>query len=473
VSAAVPAARRFAEFAIHAAIPTEARQAAQIALLDTVGVILAGSVEPPARIVQRVLAAEGGHPRCRVLGTPLVTGAAAAALANGTAAHALDYDDMCFVSLAHPSAPLVAAALAAGELRGASGREVLDAYVAGFEIECVLGRAVNPTHYARGWHCTSTLGSVGAAAAASRLLRLDAARTARALSIAASEASGLKDNFGTMTKPLHAGLAARNGVLAALLASEGFTAADAAIDGAQGFVAAMSDAGPGAAAAFDDLGTRWEIVETGVTVKLYPSCAATHPPLDALLDLRRQHGFGRDDVEAIDVTVDTVTPSVLIYPDPQTGLEAKFSLQFCAAAAAALGHIGIDTFDDRVVRDEAIRRLAARVSMTPDEEIGRGAPSLTQAQVTVTLNGGRVLTARASGARGYPERPASRAELEGKFRACAARALDRDAVEAALRDLHRFGDLPDVRSMAATPAGAPSSRESTPTPAPPAGRRSP
>ena len=174
--------------------------------------------EPAARIVQRVVEAEGSGPCRRARHGARARAPANAALANGTAAHALDYDDMCFVSLAHPSAPLVSAALAAAELAGASGAALLDAYVVGFELEGRLGRAMNPRHYQRGWHCTSTLGTIGAAAAASRLLGLDARPTGHALAIAASEASGLKENFGTMVKPLHAGLAARNGVLAAQLA---------------------------------------------------------------------------------------------------------------------------------------------------------------------------------------------------------------------------------------------------------------
>src|SRR5205085_11033777 len=175
-----------ADFVATAHVPPEARARAQTAVLDTVGVTLAGSVEPAARIVQRVAAAEGGAPCSSVLGTAQRTSASTAALANGTAAHALDYDDMCFVSLAHPSAPLVTAALAAAELAGASGRALLDAYVVGFELEGRLGPVMNPRHYQRGWHCTSTIGTLGAAAAASRLLGLDSAATGHAIAIAAS-----------------------------------------------------------------------------------------------------------------------------------------------------------------------------------------------------------------------------------------------------------------------------------------------
>ena len=248
-------------------------------MLDTVGVTLAGASEPAARIVQQIITPlNGDDPHaCRVLGTQTRASAADAALANGTAAHALDYDDMCFVSLAHPSAPLVAAALAAGELAHASGRALLDAYIVGFEIEGRLGRVMNPRHYQRGWHCTSTLGTIGAAAAASRLLGLDAAAAGHALAIAASEASGLKENFGTMVKPLHAGLAARNGVLAALLAKHGMTASAQALDGPQGFLAAMDSERPSLAESSADLGVRWEILDTGITVKLYPRVRARIP----------------------------------------------------------------------------------------------------------------------------------------------------------------------------------------------------
>ena len=440
--------RDVAAFVASAVVPDEARRIARTAFLDTIGVVLAGAVEPPARMVQAVCARVGETTGSRVLGTPLITSTGDAALANGTAAHALDYDDMCFVSLAHPSAPLVAGILAVGEMVGAPGRDLLDAYVIGFEVECMLGRSVNPSHYARGWHCTSTLGSVGSAAAAARLLRLSSDATLHALSIAASEACGLKENFGTMVKPLHAGLAGRNGAMAGLLAAQGFTASHHALDGRQGFIAATSDETSGMAAAAATLGSRWEIVETGVTVKLYPSCAATHPPLDALLGLRRRHGFTAEAIESIEVLVDPVTPGVLIHPEPRSGLEAKFSMQFCAAAAAVFGRVGIDTFDDARLSDPEVLRLLPRVRMRVDPELGRNAPSLTQAEVTVTTTDGGRFSARADGARGYPDKPPSEDELDGKFRACAARAIaDEDVVEEVLARVHDLETLADVRIL--------------------------
>lgn len=438
-------ASTLAAFAIDARVPDDARRRAHGAWIDTIGVILAGSVEPPARIVQRLACAEGGHSRCRVLGVDLATSASLAAFANGTAAHALDYDDMCFVSLAHPSATLVPAALAAGELASASGSAVLDAYVIGFEVEAVLGRAMNPSHYARGWHCTSTFGAVGAAATAARLLGLDADRACHALGIAASSASGLKENFGTMTKPLHAGLAARDGVTAALLARDGFTASPAALDGVQGLIAAASDA-TDRSPAIADIGQRWEIIETGITTKLYPSCAATHPALDAILDLRREHDLTADHVRSVTIMVDAVTPSVLLYPAPDTGLQAKFSMPYCAAAALVSGRVGIDAFGD-AIHDAAIRDLMARVTMTVDPDLGRTAPSLTQARVALALAEGRVLRAFADGARGYPSRPASEAAVHDKFVDCARRTLTPDHAEEAWLAAREIPAVPDIRAL--------------------------
>jgi 2-methylcitrate dehydratase PrpD len=435
-------------FVIDANPPPAARVAAARALLDTVGVTLAGAAEPASRIIQRVVQHDGAG-SCAVLGTAFCATAANAALANGTAAHALDYDDMCFVSLAHPSAPLVAAALAAAETAGASGRALLDAYVVGFEVEGRLGRAMNPRHYQRGWHCTSTLGTIGAAAAASRLLGLAAAAAGHALAIAASEASGLKENFGTMVKPLHAGLAARNGVVAALLARAGMTASGAAIDGPQGFLRVMDSEQPSLEAFAADLGTRWEIAETGITVKLYPSCAGTHPTLDALLDLRRQHGFDARDVEAIEIGVDPIVPTILLYDRPSSGLEGKFSMPFCAAAAVVRGQVGIDTFDTATLRDPAIVAMQSRVTMRVDDTLDASAPSLTQARVTVRLLDGRVLTASANGARGYPERPPSDEELSAKFLSCATQTLSVSQADAALQMLREIESIQDMRTLTA------------------------
>ena len=437
-----------ATFAATASPPPAARTAAAVAFLDTVGVTLAGSSEPASRAVQGVIEQDAGGP-CTVLGTTLRATPAGAALANGTAAHALDYDDMCFVSLAHPSAPLVAALLAAGEMNGAPGGRLVDAYVVGFEIEARLGRVMNPRHYQRGWHCTSTLGAIGSAGAVARLLQLDESAIAHAIAIAASEASGLKENFGTMVKPLHAGLAARDGVLAALLARSGLTASDRALDGPQGFLRAMDSERDDLDRECSDLGSRWEIAETGITVKLYPSCAATHPTLDAILGLRAREGFAASDVDRIDVDVDAITPTVLIYDNPASGLEAKFSMPFCAAAAIVEGHVGVDTFETSRLRDPRITSLMSRVKMTVDPTLGVQAPALTQARVRVQLRNGRTLSQAADGARGYPDHPASDGELETKFLSCATRTISTSLAHRALALLHGLETLDDVRGLAA------------------------
>ena len=442
----------WAEFIRTSDPPAAARAIAGRAVLDTIGVMLAGASARSAQIVHRVVAAEGGGP-CRVLGTRSCASASNAALANGTAAHALDYDDMCFVSLAHPSAPLVAAALAAGELAGATGRALLDAYVVGFELEARLGPVMNPRHYQRGWHCTSTLGTIGAAAAAIRMLELDTAAAGHAVAIAASEACGLKENFGTMVKPLHAGLAARNGILAALLAKNGMTASDRAIEGPQGFLAAMDSEQPTLGKAAADLGVRREILDSGITVKLYPSCAGTHPTLDAILDLRQRERFTADDVERIDVGVDAIVPTVLIHDRPATGLEAKFSMPFCAAAAVVFGQVGIDTFEPAQFGDARVGALMPHVAMHVDPALSGAASALTQARVTITLHDGRTLRQTANGARGYPDQPASDEELEKKFRSCARMAIADRAVSRALTMLRAIEDIDDLRALTAVLEG--------------------
>jgi 2-methylcitrate dehydratase PrpD len=426
--------------------PAAARERAAQAICDTVGVILAGTPEPAARMVQAMAA--DGRGNCRILGTQATTSPGEAAQANGVAAHALDYDDMCFVSLAHPSCALVPAILAAGELSQAPGALLTEAYVIGFEVECRLGNVMNPRHYhERGWHCTSSIGTVGAAAAAARVLRLSAPAVRNALGIAASAACGLKENMGSMVKPLHAGMAARNGVMAARLALRGFTASADALDGPQGYLAAMDSQHRSLEPAMADLGSRWEILQTGITVKLYPSCAATHPPLDALLDLRREFAFAPDDVQAIDVEVDSMTSRLLIHDRPATGLEAKFSMPFCAAAAVVYGRLGVETFHTGPIRAGEVQALMPRVSLRANPAFDSAAP-LSQAHVTVTLRDGRVLQRRADGARGYPGR-LSADELYTKFSACAKLTLAADAAERAWAALQRLDDCTDTRDLTA------------------------
>jgi 2-methylcitrate dehydratase PrpD len=307
---------------------------------------------------------------------------------------------------------------------------------------------MNPQHYhARGWHCTSSIGTLGAAAAAARVLGLRPAQISHALGIAASLACGLKENIGTMTKPLHAGTAARNGIAAALLARSGFTASEDALTGPQGYLAAMDSGGSAEdlARAVADLGTRWEINDTGISVKLYPSCAATHPPIDVLLDLVRDHRLMADDIDTIDVEVDTMTPRLLIYDRPQTGLEAKFSMPFCAAAAVLFGHPAVDTFDDGHIGDSRVQALLPRVSMRGNPDFDVAAP-LSQARVSIRLRNGSTVSARADGARGYPGRLTDD-ELGAKFLGCAARSLSAAQAEAALASARALDTAGTVHAL--------------------------
>jgi 2-methylcitrate dehydratase PrpD len=426
--------------------PREAVEQAKRAILDTVGVTLAGSVEPPARIVQNVAETEGGAPLATVLGTRIRTGGVWAALANGTAGHALDFDDTNFAMLGHPSVPVLAAALAAGELTLATGRALLQAYLLGFEVETALGEAMNPTHYERGFHATCTLGSLGAAAAAAKLLDLDPLETRHALAIAASQASGLKENFGTMTKPLHAGHAARSGLLAALLAREGFTASETALEGPQGYLTVLgSQADP--AAALGRLGSPWKILSSGVAVKPYPSCACTHSIIDAVLELRE--GCRPAEVARVEIGVNSLVPRILIHSNPRTGLEGKFSAQFCAAAALVDGGVGIATFSEQRLADPQIRALMGKVTTVVDPTIPNDLEHHMWTRVTVTLADGTRREIPPREVQGHPRLPLSRERLLAKFLDCAAVALPRDRAESVAEMLETLEECPDLRSLTA------------------------
>jgi 2-methylcitrate dehydratase PrpD len=428
--------------------PEAAVESARRAILDCLGVMLAGSIEPVARILQQVALAEGGMPLATVVGTGRRTGAVWAALCNGTAAHALDFDDTNFALMGHPSAPVLGAALAAGELALADGRALLHAFLLGFEVETTLAEVVNPPHYAHGWHATCTLGTLGAAAAAARLLGLDAAQTRAALAVAASQSSGLKENFGTMTKPFHAGHAARSGVLSALLAREGWTASEHALEGPQGFFSVLG-AGKRALEPLGTLGAPWKILTTGVAVKPYPSCACTHSIIDSALELRRTQGIRPEDVSEITVGVAAGVPRILIHSRPRTGLEAKFSAEFVAAAALSEGRVGIATFQDERAQDPAIRRLMERVRVVVDPEIPTDLERHMWTRFTVRLTDGRSASIEPRPVPGHPENPLSLEALREKFKECAGLALPADRVDTVAQIVESLDSCPDLRSLTA------------------------
>jgi 2-methylcitrate dehydratase PrpD len=445
------ATARLAEFVVKTSLrdcPDTAVAQVRRAALDTLGVMLAGAAAPVAASVRAVARAEGGTPLCSVIGTSLRTAPTWAALANGTAAHAHDFDDTNFALLGHPSAPLLAAALACAEAEPADGAAVALAYLIGFEVSVALGVALNPDHYTRGWHATSSIGSLGCAAAAASILGLDAGQTRHALGIAASLASGLKENFGSMTKPFHAGHAARNGVFAAMVAREGLTASDAALDGRQGYAAAFSQTTL-APDTFDALGQRWQVLASGIAVKPYPSCALTHSAIDALLELRARHGLHADQVAEVEVGVNHVVPDVLRHHAPTNGLERKFSMQFCAAAAVATGCVDLGSFDDGPVADAGTRGLMDRVRMVVDPSLPDKLEQHAWSRVTVRLRDGRVLESPPRGASGHPDQPLSDAQLRDKFLACATPVLGADEAEGVAAQLAHLEDIPDARALTA------------------------
>ena len=428
--------------------PPAAVDAARRAITDCLGVMLAGSTEPAARIVQTVAQAEGGTPLCTIVGTGRRTGGVWAALANGTAAHALDFDDTNFAMMGHPSAPVLAAALAAGELGLATGQDLVHAFLLGFEVETTVAEVINPAHYEHGWHATCTLGTLGAAAAASRLLGLDIAQTATALAVAASQASGLKENFGTMTKPFHAGHAARSGVLAALLAREGWTASEQAIEGPQGYLHAFSAGRRELGRARDarravedhDHGRGRQALSVLRLHALDHRRRARAPPhacAPALADRLGRHRREPGGAEHPDP------------PDPKNGLEAKFSGEFSAAAALIDGRVGIATFGDGKVRDPEVRALMGRVTMVVDPEIPGELERHMWTRVTIRLADGRTLSIGPRQVPGHPGHPLTPAALEEKFAECAGLVLPADRVGALAEMLRRLDACPDLRSLTA------------------------
>lgn len=427
-------------------VPEPVREQVRRAFLDTLGVALAGAREPCARITAELARKLGAAPEATLFGHPVRTAATEAALVNGTAAHALDYDDVSEAMMGHPSAPLVPAVMALAEQTGASGEDAVVAYAAGFEVQARVGRMLGPDHYARGWHPTSTLGTLGAAAAASRILGSSEGQTAMALGVACSLAAGCRQQFGTMTKPLHAGIAARNGIMAALLAADGLTADATAIEGPLGFGHLYGGEGIHEERGLRGLGDAWLLLDPGIGVKKYPCCYATHCALDAALELRSLYGERVAAARAIQVVVPTGALAPLIHDRPSTGLEGKFSMPYCVAAALTDGHVRLATFSDEAVRRPAVREFLERVEVreAPRREGSRTAFS---ADVLIDLGDVRV-EASVDTPRGDPRTPLSWQELVEKFRDCAA-GLPPAQTERALTQIERLDRLERVADLAA------------------------
>ncbi|MGQ7792494.1 MmgE/PrpD family protein [Faunimonas sp. B44] len=436
--------------------PEPAREAARLGCLDTVGVTLAGASSAAAKSVQSALGRTFAPGPATLFGLGQRVDVLNAALMNGVASHAHDFDD-CSNSLGgHPSAPVLPALWALAEERRASGRELLSAYVAGVEVETRIARAVNFHHYEKGWHPTATLGVFGAAAASCHLMRLDSVRTTAALALAASMASGLKANFGTMAKPYHVGHCARNGLAAALMAEAGVTASPEALEHPQGFFEVYNGAGNyRAEAVLENWSSPLDLVEPGIAFKRHPCCASTHPAIDALLQLREAHGLRPGNVAAIRSWTHPRRLRHTNRPDPRTGLDGKFSVQYVLARALAQGQVCLGDFTDEAVQAPEIREIMSRVTAEPHPEARMDTTEHFFAEVTVTLADGHTVTASVDRPLGRDrDHPLPEGALEAKFLDCACQVLSRRAAEELADALLRLDEQRDVSALHHLVAGA-------------------
>ena len=349
----------------------------------------------------------------------------------------------------HPSAPILSPTLAVAERAGASGADLVTAFVVGVEVEAKIGRAVNPAHYEVGWHATATCGVLGAAAAVAKLLGLSPTQASHALAIAASMASGIKANFGTDCKPLHVGHASRCGVEAALLAQAGFTGNPDALEHEDGFGSTHGGGSKPEWHLVADLGAPHEVAEPGIGVKRYPSCASTHQSLDAMLALIEEHALTPAAVEAIECGVYYLAPHQLIHDRAETGLEGKFSMAYCVSVALLDRTVGLAQFDNERVRRADVQAFMPKVRMfVHPEQTTRECLPTRFSEVTITLQDGRRLAKRVAHAKGQPKNPLTLGELEAKFRDCASRVLPAERTESVLSAVRALETVPDVSVLA-------------------------
>ncbi len=427
-------------------IPEEALGLVRGAFADTVAVIMAGIDEDAVRIVHLHAIENDAGSDARVCLTDVGASSPAAALIGGTAAHALDYDDQSLSG--HPSAVLVPAILAEGERLGSSGRDLVTAYVAGYEVWAeLIGR--NTAYHAKGWHPTSVFGTIGAAASAAFLNRLNVERTIAALAIAASHAGGLASNFGTMTNPLHAGLAARNGVVAAQLAKAGLTASTDVFDTPTGFLAAFASNTSPDLASPGRLGDHLYILNHRLCVKRYPTCYFMHRSFEAALKLLTETSTPAADVERVEVTMGRGQTAVLTHDRPKTALEAKFSGHFAIAAAAVLGKMGLAELTDDVVLRPDIQAFLPKVALIPVDEYDRRDPAHSPSDsVRITLRNGMTLeSGPIATVRGHANDPLSTLELWHKFEECTGRTHDTAARKVLFDALMRIDTLSGTRDL--------------------------
>jgi 2-methylcitrate dehydratase PrpD len=429
-------------------IPPPVREQATLHMLDGLATMLGGANETSSRILRTYFSAPPRNARATVVGAAGKFSAEQAALINGLQCHVLDYDDAQLATLpnrpagqqTHPTAPVLAAALALAEDRGRSGRALLASYIVGVEVACRLGDAVDPGHYRDGYHPTGTLGIFGAAAACAHLLRLQPKSVRRALGLAGTLASGLRANRGTMAKGLNAGHAARCGLLAATLAARGFTASENIFDDAMGVFAALCRH------AIDTellhFGDPFFFASPGVALKLYPCAGVLHPALDISLELRRRHTVAAQNITRITVTLDRAAASPLVYSEPTNALEARFSLQFAVAVALIRGAAGLKEFAMPLVRDRAVRSLMKRIELVRRTRSREATEAGVDTVIEITLSDGGKYRGRSAIAQGHPTLPLPRAAIEEKFLQCADGVVSEKQAARFLRNFARLERIP-------------------------------
>ena len=439
-------------------IPDDVMHLGKRSVIDGLGLALAGAASQTGAITRRYLQSLGiaSEHGSTVAGSALRLPARFAAFANGVSIHADDYDDTqlavlkdrVYGLLTHPTAPALPPVLALAERDRRNGRDLMTAYHVGVEVECKIAEAILPRHYQQGFHSTATCGAIGAAAAAAKLLGLDRETTRRALSLGATQAGGLRENFGTMTKPFHAGRAAESGVVAAELAALGFTASPNGIEADRGFFRAS---GGGYTAEMIDgkLGNPWTFASPGVSIKPHPSGSLTHPGMAVMLDLIRRHDVRPEQVRHVSVGTNHNMPNALIHHQPRTELQAKFSMEFCMAILLLEREAGLAHFTDEVVNRQDVQAMIRKIDfgMHPEAEAA-GFDKMTTI-IEIELDDGRVLKGQADFGKGSPANPMSDAELSDKFRQCAAwGGLDKQRTDALLDVAWRIEKLPDIGELA-------------------------
>ncbi len=439
--------------------PAIAWQRAADAMIDTLAVTIAGATEQPVTISLE-LARRWGGGECQVIGHVHTLSAPMAALVNGTAAHALDFDDNFDPAKAHASAVLIPALLSLAAERDGQTAQVLDAYIIGLQILGKVGQAVNPYHRSRGWHATATLGAIGATAACARLLQLDSGQTAHAISLSTSFAGGMMSQFGSMAKPLHAGLAAAAGVQAACFAEAGLTAGEHTLDGSKGLRQLMvgpdveqlaeqmqGKAEHGQTMQFDStsIGQPLHLQEHGLKVKRYPNCGSVHRALDGLLELREQHSLAADEVEHVLVRAPAAHLANLMYSQPVDAMQARFSLEYNLAVGLRRGQVTLADFSTEAIADPATRRLLSSIQSEPVDQL----ESEFATEVHIHCHDGRHLKTSVNMPIGSLARPLTAAQLWEKYQSCVEPVIGIDQSAALRTALLQLREPQPVRELLA------------------------